>query len=419
MAFKKIARFRRSLLSNRTAMVMLTAQISIAAGAFIVNILSARALGPSDRGELALFLQLAYAANLFALLGRHTAYLRYPPESGSLGAAFRETDRLSRLPMAISVVVSVVVGLAFEQWTMAALLLILGFLAKLSSGVMVNMHRAAAIAVRLGRTFLVASVVSQILLVAGAYVFLRVSLDAPEAWLLLYGFTSAIPYLATEWLVRRRSPPPVTGRDLAPISRLGYHLVPAALAEAVLARADKFLLPLLSSFAQLGVYAVVSTMTDLVTWPVKQYAESKIPSWRAAHEKGQLRWGPALLTVLTLGAVGAVAMGLVIYFSLVPLFGTDYEAGRTLVIPLSIAAVFQTVIIFGSCIHVALGRPSVVTWISLSGMIFAVPALVTFIPLWGAIGAAWAMAFGNFISAGIATAFLLRLAHTADRRGRS
>lgn len=316
--------------------------------------------------------------------------------------------------MAISAVVSLAVGFAFEQWTLAALILSVCFFAKLASGVLVNLHRAAAISARLGRVFLAASVASQVLLVAGAWIFVAIPLDKPELWLLLYGVSSALPYLFTEWIVRRRSSPTTPARDLAPIARLGYSLVPAALAEAVLARADKFLLPLLSSFAQLGIYAVVFTMTDLVTWPVKQYAESKIPSWRRAHEVGQLRWGGALVRVLGFGAVAALLLGVAIYFLLVPVFGPEYEAGRALVLPLSVAAVLQTVMIFGACVNIAAGRPAAVTWVSLSGMICALPALILLVPLWGAIGAAWAMVFGNLVGAAVSAVVLVRLARTID-----
>src|SRR5699024_6326663 len=65
--------------------VLLLGQLSAAGGAVIVNILAARVLNPSDRGDLAFGLQIAYFSTVFALMGLERPYMasregRFSPE---------------------------------------------------------------------------------------------------------------------------------------------------------------------------------------------------------------------------------------------------------------------------------------------------------------------------------------------------
>ena len=54
--------------ANRIASILLISQMSVAAGALLVNVVSARALGPSGRGALALHLQLTYVVTAVVLV---------------------------------------------------------------------------------------------------------------------------------------------------------------------------------------------------------------------------------------------------------------------------------------------------------------------------------------------------------------
>lgn len=212
MKLRPHLRLPGTLSRNRTALLLLLSQFGIAGGAFVVNILSARAMGPGARGELALFLQVAYAANLVCLLGRPKSFLRFPPKSRSLPDSYADVRRLTSVPLLMSVAVAIVVGIAFERWSVAALILIVSFFVKLSSGITVNMHRAGAIAAGEAKPYLCATVAGQLLLVAGAVGFMVIEVNDPAPWLLLYGISAAIPYLLVEYLVSAGAPPSAARR---------------------------------------------------------------------------------------------------------------------------------------------------------------------------------------------------------------
>lgn len=415
MKLRPHLRLPGTLSRNRTALLLLLSQFGIAGGAFVVNILSARAMGPGARGELALFLQVAYAANLVCLLGRPKSFLRFPPKSRSLPDSYADVRRLTSVPLLMSVAVAIVVGIAFERWSVAALILIVSFFVKLSSGITVNMHRAGAIAAGEAKPYLCATVAGQLLLVAGAVGFMVIEVNDPAPWLLLYGISAAIPYLLVEYLVSRRGAAQRrTTDELRQVSRLGISLVPAAVGEAVLGRADRFLLPALSTYAQLGVYAVVLTMTELVVWPATQLAQSRIPSWQAAFNAGELKLKRTFVKLMLISAGISVVFGGGIFFALEPIFGPEYADGRALVAPLIIGALLQCVISFGVSVGVAAGWPHAVTAISLSGLAFALPCLLLTVPACGARGAAWSMVAGYTVGA-VAALFTMVLATRRSR----
>ena len=80
----------------------------------------------------------------------------------------------------------------------------------------------------------------------------------------------------------RRADRPTT----ALVRREGLALFPAALSNMAMLRADRLALPVLASTSALGLYAAVATMTELLAWPLRAYADSRLGKWRAAHREG-------------------------------------------------------------------------------------------------------------------------------------
>ena len=383
---------------GRVASGLLGAQVVLAGGALVVNVLSARALGPSARGELALFLQIAYAANLLCLLGRHKAYLRIQSDDSSLASAYRDMSLLSHVPYVLSLALSIGVGFGFGfGW--GILFLAGAFFIKSSAGILVNTHRAAAIVARRTGPFFGATIATQVTLVGGASLMSLGGFDRAEFWLLLYGLSAAVPYLFVEFLIRRSERARPREHDLKRVKSLGLYLTPSSVAEAVVARADRFILPALSSFAQLGLYAVVATMTELISWPVRQYTDSRVPKWTSEFEAGILRLREALLPVLFLSSLSAVVVAGLTYATLVPLFGSQYESAVALVLPLSISATLYSISIFGVGFAIAAGDSRAANLITICGVIVAIPLYVVWIPDHGALGAAWASAIAYAVSA--------------------
>ena len=182
----------------------------------------------------------------------------------------------------------------------------------------------------------------------------------------------------------------------------------------MLGRADRFLLPALSTYAQLGVYAVVLTMTELVVWPATQLAQSRIPSWQAAFNAGELKLKRTFVKVMLISAGISVVFGGGIFFALEPIFGPEYADGRALVAPLIIGALLQCVISFGVSVGVA-GRMAARGHGYLLVGLGIRPALsAAHRSACGARGAAWSMVAGYTVGA-VAALFTMVLATRRSR----
>ena len=113
-------------------------QIGVALGALLVNIFSARALGPSGRGVLGLHLQITYIVGAAALLGRDRSFLATAAQGVSLSSGMRQMVRLLAMPLMLGAVASLAAGLAFTNFpTLAAGALIVGY-ALVLAGIMLS-----------------------------------------------------------------------------------------------------------------------------------------------------------------------------------------------------------------------------------------------------------------------------------------
>ncbi|MGJ9407183.1 lipopolysaccharide biosynthesis protein [Nesterenkonia aurantiaca] len=400
-------RLAKRVRSESTALHLFAAQVVIAIGALVVNVLAARGLGPEARGELALFLQIAYAGNLLCMLGRHRAYTRYRVAEHSLARSFKELRRLAWLPQGLALVLATILGLGFGEYGWGLLFFILAFFFKLSSGILVNTHRAGAIVAAQAAPFSLASGVSQVALVAGALFLSLEEVSSVELWLMLYGVTAAVPYMVVELLVRFKARgEELTPQEIRPITRLGYRLVPMGVAEALLSRADRFLIPVLSTYSQLGFYAVVVTMTELVSWPVKQYAETRVPVWDQTFRSGKLHVWKELARVGGLTAIACSIVATGVYFTLIPLFGPEYDEGLRLILPLTLSAALYSLTIYGMNLGVATGHARIANIATFGGFAAALPAYLLLIGPFGAMGAAWGSVIGYGVSTLITIGYL-------------
>lgn len=411
---------RLSFGRTHVASTLLASQVCLAGGAFVVNILSARGLGPAGRGELALFLQIAYASNLVCLLGRHRSYLATRTVGHTLGQAHREVSDLARLPIALAVGLALAASVGFGATMVAIVALFVGMALKMTSGVFVNTHRAAAIVARDASPYLVATLATQSLLVLAAAAYLALGVTSVPLWLGAYGVTAALPYVAAELVIRRRDPTP--GRDHAVLSqarRVGLQLMPASLSETLLRRSDRFLIPALASFEQLGIYAVVTTMVGVLEWPVRQFADSKTPEWADRFDAGDLSVGRELSRGALLASAMTVAVGIATWLTLVPLFGESYRAGIELIIPLSVAHACSAVALLGTSMSVAVRRATLASYIKVPGLICSIPAYLLLIPSHGAVGAAWGHALAYAVSALATVVVYIRFRPTRASEDRS
>lgn len=390
-----IFRMARVALNSVSARLFF-AQIVVAGTALIVNIFAARALGPEARGELALFMQIAYVANAISLLGRHRAYLKLDGDKPlSLASSIKDTKQLTRVPLLVSILVAFVVAVVVSNAIVAGLVFALGLFTLIYSGVQQKTFRSSTIVSRDSRAYFVSTLIGQVLLLSGAIALAWSDISLVSVWLLVYGVSVLGPYLLTSWWLTCRNHDSASKQwQLREIKSLGLRLMPMSVAEIVGARTDRFLIPALGNFAQLGIYTVVVTMTELIAWPVKNYTDSKVPRW--AREMSAARFNVFKeVAIVATGIVGiSLVTGVVLERILTPLFGQEFAAGQQLVWPLVLAAALHAFMHLGTNLSLAAGYTHLVNAIPLTGVFTSTALYFLFIPSMGALGAAWGLVLG-------------------------
>lgn len=398
------------------ASVLLTCQLVIGAVAFAANILAARTLDPTGRGELALLLQIAYLSSLGLLLGTDRSVLAV--YSGSPARTVtRSFVRLLLTPSAICLaaaltVLAVPTGLG--SWRTGLALALLFAVAN----AFVRAVRSTAIAAGRQRDLLRYILVSNGLLMLALVLLFWFRVDDSAVWVLAYLLAGAVS--TAVWLARWAREPPDAGH--APTDgprqarREGLQLLPSTVANVGLLRLDRLLLAGLASTAALGIYASVATMTELLTWPLLAYASSRLGGWRKAHDAGALPlrrlFGLATAYCVGAGIVMAVATRLL----LVPLLGPEYRSAGELVLPLVAAAAVLAMSHLVATVLIAIRRNSMASVAGVVGFAVSVVSYVVLIGRYGALGAAYGSLLGYFTCLAVA-GMILWVCVRRQRRG--
>lgn len=386
----------------RGALVLLLAQALTLIGALVANVLSARALGPSGRGQLALVLQASYFLAVVALVGRDRAYPAASARDRGLAEALGDQLRLAGVPAVLTLFAASAYAIA-AFGDMPSPFRASGSLVVLTLGAcLARLVRGASIASASTRPVMVAAIVSQASLLLALLVLVFLGVDDSATWAAVYAGTGVAPYM---WLLVRRAR--VTEGAVAPVRRLGLRIYPASLAEVALMRLDRLLLPVFASFSGLGVYVVIATMTELASWPAQQYSDSKVPVWSRVPMTRKTIWHE--LGRVLVGTVGLACPGaLVIWFAIGAVFGSGFESGKQLVLPLSIVAVCVGVYRLSCNLSAIAGSARASNAIAVAGFVNAVVAYPLLISADGTTGAAWASAIGLGSSAAAGLSVLWR-----------
>jgi O-antigen/teichoic acid export membrane protein len=201
--------------------------------------------------------------------------------------------------------------------------------------------------------------------------------------------------------------------------RIGIRLTPATISNMIMLRSDRLLLPLFGSAEQLGLYVVVATITETLTWPVQAYVDSRVPHWAQAHSVGRLSLGRVGIRIGAMVTFCVFLVGSVASVALVPLFGVEYRPSLDLVWPLAVASGLYGMARLGVGVSIARGRPSHATAIELTGMVAAFGAYSFLIPQFGALGAAWGSLIGygmGAVAAAILASRQRARSHHVDQR---
>jgi O-antigen/teichoic acid export membrane protein len=371
---------------------LIASQMLTGAVAFAANILMVRSLTPTHRGEVALLLQVTYLATQLLLLGTERSFVA-TYHNVAPGPAVRAYARLLLYPSLVGVIGAVVftVVAPHRQNPGAVIVAMLAWYTVVEASSLAT--RSIAIAVGRVHDFLVCRVLESVLLLVMLVGLYLAHTSHPEVWFLAYLVAGAVPTIAYLVIWLRLPPDP----DAAPVRhehgrmvrREGLSLFPAAISNMAMLRVDRLVIPALASTAALGLYTSVATMTELLAWPLRAYADSRLGRWRAAHQDGSLRAAPIVLAaaVYTLVAVPLVAGGL--YLLIVPVFGHQYAPAKAVVLPLVIAAGLYAVSRISLGLLIARGHGALVSAAEITGFAVSFAFYLLLIPRLGILGAAY------------------------------
>lgn len=404
----------------RLPFLLLIAQLTIAAGGLLANVLSSRGLGAEGRGELALYLQITYVVGTLMVLGRDRSFPAVVTDQRDLAAGTNDFARLLGLPCLLAFVTCVLIagvlsryGMQHVVWLAVALwLVVLG-------NIVTSGTRAVSIVSGEGRGYAIGMGASQGVLLVVFGILSIMNIRDALFWFSAYGMALLVPFLGVA-LTRGlgRSVIGRRGRELRKIRRLGLTLVPSATAEIITTRLDRLLIPVFAGYSALGYYAAIATFTELIVWPVRHYVDSKVPGW--AHEAAN---GVALSIKRTLWVVIALSAGLslivgISIWVLVPvLFGGDFIVSRQLILPLVLGSGVYGLSRLAVAVATARGAGKVVNMINGIGMFASVALYLWLIPTEGALGAAWASFLAYALASCAGAAYLIKgrtMVHSAD-----
>jgi O-antigen/teichoic acid export membrane protein len=391
---------------------LLLSQVLVGGTAMIANVLMARALAPSARGMVALLLQVAYIGSQLLLLGSERSFIAVYHGS-SPAVAVRAYTSLVIGPCGAAVAAFALAAIVVPAQLGLARTVLLLVAAFTVVNVLVQAVRVVAIATGRHLTFLRSTVVGQLGLSATLTVLFLTGASRPSEWFLAYMIVGALPAIAC-WVLWSRATAaasPLGATTARPdqrrsVRREGLALFPASIANMGMLRLDRLLLPALASPAALGLYATVATMTELLTWPVQAYADSRLGRWRAAHGSGRLRVPPIVVGAAVYALVVAPAFGGLLYMLVVPLFGERYAPARALVLPLVAAAGLYAISRAGLGLLIAQGRNLLASAAEVCGFAASLVAYLILIPSQGVLGAAYGSLIGYGACLAVAIAAL-------------
>lgn len=361
---------------TRVVATMAGASLVAAGVAFIVNILSARVLGPEYRGHVALVLQLAYVIAPLLGAGADRALLR--PEKDRAREHYLLPSLVGMLTG--SGLVALFIWLVYGPWAaLAALVAIVT--------VSFNLFRSVAISSGRQLPYLCAFLLYQASILIETVVLTAAGVQAWQWWAGVY----LVPgiFLAAYALrrVRRDSPLPVAGPWAA--LRSNGALLAASISSLIVLRFERVILPVLAGAEALGLFIVVATATEPLYWVAQALADQRTSSSMTGAPRHRRQLVAASVRDAAFFAPLGIVGGIVLALVLVPLFGEAYAPAGELIFPLVVAAILLALYrqasgrLLGSSLPNRLGAAETAT---ASAALIIYPCAIL---LAGATGAAW------------------------------
>lgn len=377
----------------RAAGTTTTASLSAAAVALVVNVLMARTLGPTARGEVAAVLQTAYLAAPLLTLGveRHALTAARGTHAGADTHVW-----LVALPLAG-------LGLVLHGPAAAAVVLVAA-----CTGAMTIRRSTGTAAGRL-RLFLVVHLVTQCWVLLASVALHVASVSSVTAWTAVYVAPAGALFLVCVVAASGRARQGVAAPRW--VTRASLAHLPGTLAALAAARLERLALAVLAPGHALGTYIAVATASEVVAWVAQGLSEQRATRWGRAAP-GERPFGRVLLVDAAYFLLVAAALGVAIWLVLLPALGPGFEPGRALVVPLCLAAASWAVYrqVVARLVATAGARSASLAELGTAACVAGGCLLA--VPTEGAGGAAWAVVV-SYVSGTAGGLLLLRAGRAA------
>lgn len=381
---------------NLATMMLLFGQLLAALGAVVINILAARVLDPSDRGDLAFGLQVAYFLTVFATMGLERPYIAM--RDGSFNSEYKNFTKLILpgvlliVPIAILVTYFSPLGTAWMGYGVAAIGIYTALNA-ISRGV-----RVGYVVSRDWKKFSSNAIFSQLMIIAGAIVLVLLNIGNPIVWMFVYS-ASTIPavLLLIQAASARERTETLSKREKSKIRKNGLILFPSEFSNTAMLRSDRLLLPILASSAELGLYVTVATVLEMASWPVKQWVDASLREWTTTKERLLAEVNSILLKSLALLVFASAILGVAAYLMILWVLPDSYLAATTAIVPLAIGAVIFGITRVQQGFLIVFGASGGVSFAEIMGIIFSLVSYFILIPRYGMLGAAYGSIIGYFV----------------------
>lgn len=402
--------------SRRHHAALIASQLASGAGSLLLLLVTARALGPSGRGEFTFFL-------LWPMLGAYLVSLGVPGANLRLVAADRSrapalignTGAIAALTAAVTVIPLL---LGPPEWLVGPMSTELVWLAWAAMAMMVVFQGLTWLQMGLGQ-FVQASALRGVFPAAAAAIFgLLVLTDdswsTPEAAAGTFLVSVAAVTVGVAVALLRGGPAPVLDRVLLRESLpFALRYQGGLVAQLVTYRMDQWVLGLSQPTASLGVYSVAASVSEVATYPATARGMTRFREASASEDTS----ARSMITATALSTVAsALLMAGVALVAIPPVFGEDFDSAVRLTLLLLPGTLGVGVMRVCANDLAGRGRPGAASIVAVVQATLMVAAFVVLIPAHGADAAAIISSVG-YLLGGAATAVLLVRERRSGRRG--
>lgn len=188
---------------------------------------------------------------------------------------------------------------------------------------------------------------------------------------------------------------------------------------AIKTRSDTFVVGKIAGAESLGVYALAYEISNLTsTELVAPISRVLFPGFaKIAQDKRRLAWGfvESLSVIVFVAAPMAAGIAMVSDYVVTIFLGAKWAAAIPLIQILTFYGLLSLTSANGAALYLSLGRPDLIVWRNLPGVVVLIPALVLGAWAYGTHGAAWALVLSAAVTCAVNFGLLHRHLHVSPR----